>query len=52
MCAPLHLYLFLLDLFVLKIEGTDSSEFLVLINQAFYIAFLKKEIFIVTALGM
>jgi hypothetical protein len=43
MCAPLHLYLILLDLYILKIEATDSSELLVPINQASCITFLKKK---------
>jgi len=42
MCAALHLYLILLDLFILKIDATDSSELLVPLNQASCITFLKK----------
>jgi len=52
MCAALHLYLILLDLFILKIDARDSYEFLVPVNHASCITFLKKEIFIVTAMGM
>jgi hypothetical protein len=52
MCAALHLYLILLDLFILKMDARDSNEFLVPINHASRITFLKKEIFIVTAMGM
>jgi len=42
----------MLDLFILKTDATDFSELLVLINQASCITFLKKEIFIATAVGM
>jgi len=52
MCAALHFYLILLDLFILKIDATDSSDVLVPIIHASCITFLKKEIFIVTAMGM
>jgi len=53
MCAALHLYLILLDLFILNIDAADSSELLLVpFNQASCITFLKKEIFIVTAEGL